>query len=249
MRLSLVRSVMYTVPPAEGFNWPVFAAIIGALPFILFGVYRAYRYDPRRARLAPALAIDPRLAGIGGWLIVLAIGIVSHPVFTAIGMVRAARVVLSLATWRTLTTPELATYSPGLAITIVVEVFFFEAFVAYGCAVALLFFRKRRTFPRHFTIFAIGVAAFGLADLLVAGVLLTAPGQAPTPEAAIVAFRAIAWAAIWVTYVHVSKRAAATFVTRVPRRARKRRKEEDAPRAEALPRLDDAAELNQGGAP
>jgi hypothetical protein len=248
MRLSLVRSLMYTVPPAEGFNWPAFAAMIGALPFVLFGVYCAYRYDPRRARLTPALAIDPRLAGISGWLVVLAIGIVSHPVFSAVGLVRSARVLLSLATWHSLTTPELATYSPGLVITVVVEVLFLEIIVAYGCAVALLFFRRRRTFPLHFTIFAIGVAAFALADLLVAGALLTAPGQAPKPEAAMVAFRSIAWAAIWVTYVHVSKRAAATFVTRARRRPRKR-SDEAAPPVAELPRLDDAAELNQGGAP
>ena len=219
-RVSLTRSLTYRTPQAEGFNWASFVAIVGALPFVLFGAYRAYRYEPRASRRAHALPVDPRLHGIGGWLLLLAFGIVINPIANAVGAVQTARAALSLATWRALTTPELATYAPGLAIATIIEAVCLAAFVAYGSVVAVLFFQKRRAFPFHFTLYATGLAAFRVVDLLVAEALLAHGASSTGDSSATSTIRTVAWVVTWVLYVKKSRRAAATFVTRAPRRQR-----------------------------
>jgi hypothetical protein len=126
--------------------------------------------------------------------------------------------VLSLASWRQWTTPELSTYAPWLAVLMVVEVIALFAWSTYGSVVAVLFLKRRRSFPFHFTAYAIGIAAYTLLDHLAASLLAPQSSQSTIPAGA----RVLIWALVWASYVHRSRRVAVTFVQAPPRRKSKR---------------------------
>ncbi|MBX3189677.1 MAG: DUF3857 domain-containing protein [Labilithrix sp.] len=221
----LSRTLSYRPPAPEGLNWAGLVVLLATVPLICWGSYRAYRYEPKSSRrpaapVDPRAPPDPRFTSIGGWLILLSLGIVLNPVSNLVTLVGTSRVVLSLATWRALTSPDLPTYNPALALVMMVEAVGLAACVTYGCAVAFLFFRRRRSFPFHFTIYAIAIVFFALIDPIAARALSKVATTGG--EAGFTALRVMIWAAIWVTYVRTSQRAAATFVTRPPRRRSRR---------------------------
>ncbi|MBX3198460.1 MAG: DUF3857 domain-containing protein [Labilithrix sp.] len=219
-RLVVVRTLFYDAAVAAGgFNWTALVVLLGCVPLVCWGVYRAYRYEPRRRPPTPDVSADPRLAGIKGWLVLLAVSIALNPVFSLVGLIATWRVAFSLATWTALTTPGSPSYSPALAIGTIVEAVALSALTAYSVAVAVLFFQQRRSFRLHFTVFALATVAFGIAGAVVAGAVRTEPLSAPTIGAVL---RAVVYASIWVTYIWRSERAAATFVNRAPRRRRAR---------------------------
>jgi hypothetical protein len=147
----------------------------------------------------------------------LAFGLIGNPITSFVAFVQASRPALSLATWRALTTPELDSYAPGVVITDLCEIVVNFGWLAYGIAVAVLFFKKRRSFPFHFTVYALGVVTFAVLDHL-AGTLL-----APDRESSTVPIlRTIMWAAIWISYVRKSRRVASTFTKPGPQRRRAR---------------------------
>jgi len=219
----VTRSLTYRTPMAEGLNWAGLVALLGSLPFVIWGSIRAYRFEPRSERAVPSV-VDPRYRSIGGWLVLLAIGMVLNPLASLFGFLRTARVTLSLATWRALTTPELTSYRPGLAILVIVETIVLGAFAAYGLAVSVLFFKRRRTLPFHFTIWALGTAGFVLADNILVGAVSTTVKSAEDMGSTVGGIvRTFVWAAIWIAYLRSSERARFTFVERPPRRRRAKR--------------------------
>ncbi|MBS2014150.1 MAG: DUF2569 family protein [Deltaproteobacteria bacterium] len=220
----VTRSLTYRTPMADGINWAGLVALLGSLPFVVWGVVRAYRFEPRSERSLPSSPPDPRYRNIGGWLVLLAIGMVLNPIVSLFGFLQTARVTLSLSTWRALTTPELSSYRPALALLVIAEAIVLGALAAYGLAVSTLFFKRRRTLPFHFTIWALGTAVFVLVDNILVGAVSTAvrsAGDVSSTAGGIT--RTFVWAGIWIAYLRGSERSRFTFVERPPRRRRPKR--------------------------
>lgn len=218
------RSLTYRTPMAEGINWAGLVALLGSIPFVIWGAVRAYRFEPKSERSVPSSEGDPRYRSIGGWLVLLALGMIVNPLAGLFSFVRTARVTLSLATWRALTTPELTSYRPALALLVIVETVALGALAAYSIAVAILFFKRRRTLPFHFTVWALSTAVFVLVDHILVGAVSTAVKSAEELGSAVGSiFRAFVWAGIWIAYLRGSERARFTFVERPPRRRRAKR--------------------------
>ena len=219
-RAQLARTLTYRPTQPDGINWAVFAVLTGCFPFLAFGAYRAYRHDPKRP--APTVSPDPALSGYRGWLILLLINIVQIVPGRLYGFVKEASVALSLATWRSLTTPELETYSPGAATLLACGALLTLATAVYAPVVTVLFFQKRRTFPLHFTVYMVGWVTLKFLDVAQADLIAT---NSQSPLAVILVFPTLVAATLWIGYVHRSERVAATFVERgpwrKPRRVRK----------------------------
>jgi hypothetical protein len=215
-RNALRRSLTFRPAQPDGINWAAVMAVSGCVPFLVWGAIVAYRFRPA-SRPVPR---DPHAPeGLAGWLVLLALGLLSSIVANSLAVVREARIVFSLATWHALTLPQLPTYQPGLAMLAVVELVVMLAISAYGVVVTLLFFGKRRSFPLQFKVYAICGVVFIVVDNLATA--------AVTPSAHALPLMAIARSAfgagVWCAYVARSKRVAATFV-RSPGRARPRRR-------------------------
>ncbi|MDF3073221.1 MAG: hypothetical protein K0S54_888 [Alphaproteobacteria bacterium] len=160
---------------------------------------------------APAATADDGPKGIGGWLVLPAIGLVVTPFWILITFVRDLLPVFDGETWAMLTTPGSAVYHPALAPLLVFEVVGNIFLIAFTCYVIYLFFTRSRKLP-----------AFIIAWLLISGAIvaidtfwgLLVPIVAADADASYYkdVIRAVIAIAIWVPYFGMSKRVKNTFV-------------------------------------
>lgn len=149
--------------------------------------------------------------GLGGWLILVGIGIVVGPFRMAFIMLETYREVSANGTWEILTTQGSGFYYPELAALIVVEMVVNLAILAASVYVAYLFFTKRRSLPAWY----IGVAVFSLVFVVVDAIVVSAmlPDMPLLDsETAREMGRSLIQVCVWVPYMLVSKRVKNTFV-------------------------------------
>jgi len=149
--------------------------------------------------------------GIGGWLILVAIGVTIAPFKTAIEAVLAFKPIFAEGTWASLTTAGSALYHPGWKILLSSEIINNTILVcAYG-ALAVLFYKKHWLFPRLFI--ALQVISL-LGTFVDAWALSMIMPDEPIFDAE--TFKAVSRSVlscfIWIPYMLVSKRVKATFV-------------------------------------
>jgi len=204
-RRLLARALTYRPPVPDGPNWLFIGILAAVLPGLGWGAHRAYRYNPAPRR---APEVVPMLE-IGGWLKLLGLGIFIGPFLMLWRTRSAARVLFSVAAWTTLTRHGLGGQPPSIAPIIVFELFGQLALTAYGVALIPIFLGRRRSFPFHFTAYAVGSVGFQLIDVVWAGATMTAH-DSTKGVAAIV--RTLVWATLWIAYLRTSDRARATFV-------------------------------------
>jgi hypothetical protein len=145
---------------------------------------------------------------IGGWLLVVALGVCITPVRTLIAV--SANDYYNLTTWQNLTTPTSPAYNIKLAVLIVVEVFYNMFFLAYTILLILLFFKKRSSFPMLMairyagSIFFLGLETYCLysMDLL---------DNNSNTETIKDLTQLIVGGAIWIPYLYLSERSKETF--------------------------------------
>jgi hypothetical protein len=202
----LVRSLTYAPPIPDGPNWLLIALVAAALPVLGWGAHRAYEYNPPSSVTREP---DPPLAGIRGWLNFLGIGLFIQPFLSLAAALADSRIVFSLRSWGRLVSPSLPTYSPALAALALVELLWVLATGAYACALLLIFLGRRRSFPLHFTVYAIGMLVFQAVDIACVRVLR--PTNA-LPVAGGAWLLMLGVTAAWIAYLRTSRRAAATFV-------------------------------------
>jgi hypothetical protein len=153
--------------------------------------------------------IEP--AGIGGWLVLPALGLAISPIVEGVQIFRDILPSLSPDVWRTLSDPTSASYSPMWVPTIVFEattsllIFIFTLSLGY-----LFFFRKSARVPRLFIAWLVCNLIVKIIDrVLISCLPLT--GGAPDFEIVSSLGRSITNAAIWIPYFIWSIRVKNTF--------------------------------------
>lgn len=151
------------------------------------------------------------LQGLGGWLILVAIGIVIAPFYILFQLVPMYRQIFSEGVWEIATTPGSDAYHPLWQPILIGEITINVFLVLAWVYIAFLFFSKKRSLPTWyigimlFTLIFIAADAFAV-QLVLPNEPIFDPGT--TREFA----RSAIGAAIWVPYMLVSKRVKATFV-------------------------------------
>lgn len=187
------------------FNWPI--AMLAALLLAMWTwlALKYYRHDP------PARPIEPGAAGlqgIGGWLILPAIGVVVLPVRLLADMVQLVPS-YAVDTWSALTTVGSESYHAMWAPLLLFELAANLAYLVATVLLLVMFVQKRRGAPRLY----IGVLVFGVALQLADALLGQAiPAVELAPKEWKELTRAVTAALIWGSYFAVSKRVRATFV-------------------------------------
>ena len=195
--------------PRTTFNWAVGAA---GLCFLGSASYFAVRYF-RASRLAaprpPPVDTPAALAGISGWLILLAIGQLLRP----ITYLKAGRdlfvATMDTNSWRLMTDPIEPTYNPWWAPTLLVELFLNLGLLVFSVLLIALFFGKRSAWPRCFAVFLI-ISVLGVALDTILSHQIPAASEPLATSIRSIASVTLA-AAIWIPYVKLSKRVKATF--------------------------------------
>jgi hypothetical protein len=157
------------------------------------------------------VAADERLRGLGGWLVLVGIGVV-------VGFLRMMATTASTflplfeeGVWQALTSPESETYHPLWAPIIVGEVVFNCGMVGATAWLAYLFFSKSYLFPRAFIALTVTSLIFIPFDAWVVTFVLPEEPMFD-PVTAREFGRVFVGAIVWIPYMLVSRRVSATFV-------------------------------------
>jgi hypothetical protein len=148
---------------------------------------------------------------LGGWLVLVGIGIVISPFRLVAHLFSAYSSVFSNGAWEILTTPGTEAYSPLWAPLVYGEIAVNGGLVLVTTYIAFLFFSRKKIFPKWY----IGTLLFNLlfifADALVVSFMrpdITVFDADTTKEFG----RSLVSALIWIPYMLISKRVKKTFV-------------------------------------
>ena len=186
-------------------NWPVALLALGMLGFCTWLAMRAYRYDP-----PPAGDRDDRLAGVGGWLLVLALVLLIRPLVFASSLAPLAQV-MSSGQWAALTTYGRPTYDALWAPLLLFELAVAIAQLVFSLFLLVLFFRRRSSFPRMAILLLAAALAIQVVDLMLARLL---PTGASDPKDVSRAVGGAVGVALWSAYLWRSVRVRSTFTRR-----------------------------------
>ncbi|MBA4135700.1 MAG: hypothetical protein C0518_00125 [Opitutus sp.] len=179
----------------------VLAVLVG---FVVFG-----RWLNARAAQPPLLNEAGRFAGISGWLLLPAIGLIFRPVLIVTQLSSSATVYFDERTWAALTTAGLETYQPAVAVLVACELVGNSTLLMLVFLTGFFFFRRKQQAP------ALYIALLSYQPVLLAldmlGTALVISGQKPDPEMIKSLLQSLVAAAIWIPYFLKSQRVRATF--------------------------------------
>ena len=153
---------------------------------------------------------ENRLAGIGGWLILLAFGVIVSPVASLWALITVAVGAFGGGRWAALAQPGGVAYHPMWGPTLLFELVANLAMTALTLLVAVLFFRKSTRLPKLFIGVLLAALVVRIVDVLLASQIPAL--EEPTALSVLGIVRAFLICLIWVPYFRVSKRVKATFV-------------------------------------
>ena len=171
-------------------------------------------YDPPRASVEPVHTVAPRVdgpVGIGGWLILVVIGLFVTPMRIAYMLITTHWPIFRDGAWDQLTTPGTPSYHALWGPFLVFEVVGNALSIVLGLTTLFYLLRKSHNAPKM-AILWYGWGAVLVVIDSVAGNLIPAVAAQPDPASTKELMRALIGAAIWIPYFLVSKRVKATFV-------------------------------------
>jgi hypothetical protein len=148
---------------------------------------------------------------IGGWLILVAIGLIFSPIRLIVVLVKDLLPALSGDTWSRLTTPGTEAYHPLWAPLLLFEVIGNCLFIVFPIVIAVFFFQKRRFVPQLIIVLLLSNLVFVAIDYFAADLIPFVAAQEDMGSL-VELIRVLIASAIWVPYFIVSKRVQGTFV-------------------------------------
>ncbi|MBU2982053.1 DUF2569 domain-containing protein [Lentibacter algarum] len=148
---------------------------------------------------------------IGGWLVLLAIGIVLSPFVLLIQVVPLYSALFSDSTYALLTTPSSEFYHAMWKPLLWSEMIFNGLFICAAIWIAYLFFNRKERFPKAYTVIAVFSLVFILGDAY--AITLILPNEPMfDPETAKQLLRGVFTLCVWCPYVLISQRSKDTFM-------------------------------------
>src|SRR5208337_3416079 len=151
------------------------------------------------------------LKGLGGWLILVGIGVLVAPFKTGTVLINTFLPIFSHGMWAILTDPTSNAYHPLWGPYILSEVITNIGLLAASSYMILLFFKKSKSFSKWFMTISILSLLIIIVDTFAVKLIL--PGK-PVVNLAFIENTTTAFVTclIWVPYMLVSKRVKSTFV-------------------------------------
>ena len=154
---------------------------------------------------------EKSLEGLGGWLILVGLGIIVAPIRIVAIMLPLYSEIFSDGAWEILTTPSSEAYNPLWAPILIGEIVINGGLVLSYLFMAFLFFSKKKVFPKWFIGILVFTLVFILVDALAMKIVL--PNDPIfDPDTTKEFARSVIGTLIWVPYMLKSERVKATFV-------------------------------------
>lgn len=150
-------------------------------------------------------------SGIGGWLIIPAIGLFVRPVQLMSTISNDFMPIFKEGYWSLLTTPGTELYHPLWAPLLFYEIAGNIFFIIFDIVLIFLFFRKFYLVPILFVTIMLLSLLFIISDFFLAN-LIPAIAAESNPELIKELIKATVGALIWIPYFLVSKRVKNTFI-------------------------------------
>jgi hypothetical protein len=112
--------------------------------------------------------------GIGGWLILVAAGVIIAPINLLVGTFLSNLPIFADDTWSLLTDPESPVYVPWFGPLAVLEIVANLGFVFLGFTLIFLFFKKSDKFPATFVVVLLLNLVYLLVDAWLGGMVFPA---------------------------------------------------------------------------
>ena len=149
--------------------------------------------------------------GLGGWLILVAIGLIVSPLRIGYFLIKEFVPIFEKGYWAILTTPGSDAYHPLWEPLLIFEIAGNFIFLVTGIILIFLFFAKSYRLPILMVAYLALNLLFVVSDFLFADLIPAVAAQNDS-ESVRELVRAIAGAIIWIPYFLVSKRVKSTFV-------------------------------------
>jgi transglutaminase-like putative cysteine protease len=201
-------------PGERHVNWTALSLAMVYSVLLIVGAVSLYRAQLRP--ISPPIldsewgAAVSHLNGLRGWLILVAIGLVTNPFFLSFTLTKLSSV-YSVESWHALTDPAGASYHALWAPVLLFELLANLTLLVSSFLLLILFFQRRRIFPILFIAFMVTTTAIATIDHFAAQRIPRVAQSTDHRGASDVARRYIA-CLIWIPYMLVSRRVKATFV-------------------------------------
>lgn len=196
------------------FNWPIFLLAVCFTGMVGGGAglfcYMQCRSAGPSENAAPPL-LHQNLNGLGGWLILVAFALLINPIRLIFVIIKNVNV-FSLWKWQALTTPGTESYNSVWAPLLMFELLGQITLILFMAIGIVLFFQKRRLFPRWYIAALLVNALFVLGDVIgfhFLGTAATAQMRQILDRSTLSAF---VGCMIWIPYMLKSERVKATFI-------------------------------------
>lgn len=154
---------------------------------------------------------DEELTGLGGWLVLLGLGILGSAGKNAYELIATYGPLFTSSRWAEMTTPGAAGYAPDLAGFVCFEVTALAVLLALNGGVIYLFLARKRLFPKAFIVFLLASLGFSVADLAAFHWLV--PGREVfDPQSLATLVGGVFSLVVWGAYIWRSRRVHLTFV-------------------------------------
>ncbi len=197
---SATGSINWTVSLVALFGLVIWAGAAGAV----------YRYDPLSWSDRHNQAADARLAGISGWLVLPAIGLLIQP-FILVGGLLGDASSYSSDVWQNLMGN--ASISQYFIPLLLVELILRLGMLVFSALLLILFFLRRTSVPRVYVGLALLAGFYTAIEMLAAASIPEVKAQVSAKDYA-AWLRDLVGIVLWSSYFLTSKRVRATFIRR-----------------------------------
>ena len=166
------------------------------------------------------MATDTKsLEGIGGWLLLVVLGLIVSPIRIAMMLSENHFTILTDGTWEVLTSPESDSYSSMWAPLLAFEIAGNALIILLGLVTLCFLVMKSKHTPKLAIAWLLSGLVFIAADFMLAQQIPLIAGQPADVESIRELVRSVLGAAIWVPYFVFSKRVQATFTREWPNKS------------------------------
>lgn len=158
-----------------------------------------------------AMVEDKNIEGLGGWLILVGLGVILSPLVILVTVFPTYFEIFSDGSWAILTTPGSTVYNPLWAPLLIVEIGINAGLVLAWVVAATLYFTKRKAFPKVYIAIVLFSLTFIILDAIAVNAVLPTEPVFDSATARQVG-RTLITALIWIPYMLLSKRVKATFI-------------------------------------
>lgn len=195
-------------------NWSVLSLAGVYSVLLIIGATVLYRF--RRSSSLPVSEPPPEtlgrnLSGLGGWLLLVGLGVILSPIRIARGIAQLSSA-YSLETWDAVTTPSGGSYHALWAPLLIFELLGNLTLLALSALLVVLFFQRRRTFPLLYIIFLGAAAVIFTIDHFAAEMIPYVAAQAQSETSLRPLIQSWFVCLIWIPYMLVSNRVKSTFL-------------------------------------